>query len=117
MKQNPNFDPKDVDIVTCGSSLGNLLRFVRKIDREFRVIVENIGSTVFITRRENSPTQTIPDVHGYGHTFPEAYTTWPGDVKGSESHQRIIQYSFGGMKCLVRFEADGVSPGEAVRSH
>lgn len=115
LKQDPKFDTESVDIVTCGSSFGNLLRFARKIDREFRIIVESIGSTVFVTRRENSPTQTIPGVHGYGHTFPEAYTTWPADAKGSESHQRIIQYSFGGMKCLVRFEADGYLP-EALSS-
>lgn len=110
LKHNPKFHTESIDIVTCGSSFGNLLRFVRKVDKGFRIIVENIGSTVFITRRENSPTQTIPGVYGYGHTFPEAYTTWPADVKGSESHQRIIQYSFGGMKCLVRFEADGYLP-------
>lgn len=110
LKQNPKFDTENVRIVTCGSSFGNLLRFVRKIDREFRIIVESIGSTVFITRRENSPTQTIPGVHGFGHTFPESYTTWPADVKGSDSHQRVIQYLFGGMKCLVRFEADGYLP-------
>jgi hypothetical protein len=28
-------------------------------------------------------------------------------VKGSASHQRIIQYDFGGLKFLVRFESDG----------
>ena len=37
----------------------------------------------------------------------ENYTTWEKEVKGSESHQRVIQYFFGGLKCLVRFECDG----------
>ncbi|KAI9925316.1 hypothetical protein ASPWEDRAFT_32389 [Aspergillus wentii DTO 134E9] len=107
LKQNPDFLTTDVDIVGCGSTLGNLLRFARGTDRKFRMVLEAIGSTVFFVRRENSPTQTISGVFGYGHTFPEANTTWEAEVKGSESHQRIIQYSFGGMKCLVRFEADG----------
>lgn len=110
LAQNPDFPTESIDIVACGSTLGNLLRFVRGIDREYRMLVEVVGSTVFLVRRENSPTQTIPDVRGFGHSFPEAYTTWSPDVKGSESHQRLIHYTFGGMKCVVRFEADGYLP-------
>jgi hypothetical protein len=70
-------------------------------------LVEIIGNTVFFIRRENSPTELIKDVRGYGHSFPEAYTTWDAEVKGSESHQRILRYSFSGLDCLIRFEADG----------
>lgn len=110
LEQNPDFPTESIDIVACGSTLGNLLRFVRGIDREYRMLVEVVGSTVFFVRRESSPTETIPDVRGFGHSFPEAYTTWSSDVKGSESHQRLIQYSFGGMNCVVRFEADGYVP-------
>ena len=71
------------------------------------MLVEVVGRTVFFVRRENSPTELIPDVKGFGHTFPEAYTTWEPDVKKSESHQRVMRYAFGGLNCLVRFEADG----------
>jgi hypothetical protein len=71
------------------------------------MLVEAIGDTVFFVRRENSPTELIPGVRGFGHTFPEAYTTWEADVKRSESHQRVVRYAFGGLDCLVRFEADG----------
>ena len=107
LEQQPDVNTSEIDIAACGSTLGNLLRFVRHEDRAFRMLVEVVGNTVFLVRRENSPTELIPGVHGFGHTFPEAYTTWDKQVKGSESHQRIIRYSFGGMKCLVRFEADG----------
>jgi hypothetical protein len=69
--------------------------------------VQAIGNTVFFVRKENDPKELIPDVRGYGHSFPEANTTWENDVKGSETHQRIIQYSFGSLTCLVRFECDG----------
>jgi hypothetical protein len=93
--------------VACGSTLGNLLRFVRRQDTAFRVLVEKVGDTVFFIRRENSPTELIPGVRGYGHAFPEANTTWEAPVKGSSSHQRLIRYSFGGLDFLVRFEADG----------
>jgi hypothetical protein len=93
--------------VACGSTLGKLLRFVRRQDTAFRVLVEKVGDTVFFIRRENSPTELIPGVRGYGHAFPEANTTWEAPVKGSSSHQRLIRYSFGGLDFLVRFEADG----------
>ena len=77
------------------------------MDKSFRILVEAVGDTVFFVRRENSPTELIPGVTGYGHTFPEAYTTWDAEVKRSVSHQRIIRYELGGLDCVVRFAADG----------
>ena len=99
-----------VDIFGCGSTFGNLLRFVRGENKSFRMIVEVVQNMVLLIRRENSPREVMQDVRGYGHTMPEAYTTWRRDVKGSESHQRIIRYKFAGLDCLVRFEADGYLP-------
>ncbi|KAF2820346.1 hypothetical protein CC86DRAFT_305106 [Ophiobolus disseminans] len=107
LETNPNFDTADVDIVACGSTLGNLLRFVRGQDKPFRFMVETIGNSVFFVRKENDPKETIDGVRGFGHSFPEAYTTWEPEVKGSEAHQRVIQYKFGGMTCMIRFECDG----------
>ncbi|KAF2493866.1 hypothetical protein BU16DRAFT_464533 [Lophium mytilinum] len=109
-KEHPEFQTTDVDIFACGSTLGNLLRFASGVDKPFRFSVEVIGRTIFFIRKENSPTELIPDVRGYGHTFPERYTTWDSDVKGSESHQRLIKYNFGGFSCVVRFECDGYLP-------
>ncbi|KAH7394504.1 hypothetical protein BKA66DRAFT_410580 [Pyrenochaeta sp. MPI-SDFR-AT-0127] len=104
---NPDFRTEDIDLFACGSTLGNLLRFVRGENKAFRFNVEIIGETVFLIRKENDPKELIQDVRGFGHTFPEAYTTWEKDVKGSETHQRIVQYEFGHLKCVVRFESDG----------
>lgn len=110
MMDKPEFSLESLDIIGCGSTLGNLLRFARGHGRPFRMLIEVVGNTVFFIRRENSATETIPDVRGYGHAFPEAYTTWSKSTKGSESHQRLITYDFAGMNCLVRFEADGFLP-------
>lgn len=96
-----------LDIVACASTLGNLLRFARGIHPNFRIPVQRIGDTVHFIRREKAPKETIDDVHGYGHTFPEAYTTWDPSVRNSTSHQRAIRYRLGGLSCLVRFEAEG----------
>ncbi|KAG8428703.1 hypothetical protein J3459_002502 [Metarhizium acridum] len=99
--------PQHVDVFACGSTLGNLLRFLRGDDRPFRMLVEVVAGTVHLIRRENTPKEQILGVRGYGHTFPEAYTTWEADVKGSLSHQRIIKYRFCGLDMMVRFEGDG----------
>ncbi|KAK3949503.1 hypothetical protein QBC32DRAFT_326938 [Pseudoneurospora amorphoporcata] len=106
LQTKPSLVP-DLDIVACGSTLGNLLRFVRGQDKMFRFLVEKVGNTIFFIRRENSPKEQIPDVVGYGHTFPKRYTTWEEDAEGSWAHQRLITYRFGGLRFLVRFEADG----------
>ena len=106
---NPNL-ARDIDIVACSSTLGNLLRFVRQQEKPFRILVELVDETLFLIRRENSPTELINGVRGFGHSFPEVYTTWDFDVKESTSHQRLLRYSFGGLHLLVRFEADGYLP-------
>ena len=104
---SPKFQYGDVDLVACGSTLGNLLRFTRGVEKSFRFNVEAVGNTVFFVRKENNPKEIIPDVHGFGHTFPDTYTTWEPEVKGSLTHQRIVKYQFGELRCLLRFECDG----------
>ncbi|KAG9201362.1 hypothetical protein G6514_005734 [Epicoccum nigrum] len=99
--------PINTDIFACGSTLGNLLRFTRGTDRAFRLSVQAVGKTVFLIRKENDPKELIDGVRGFGHSFPDAYTSWPSEVKGSKTHQRLVQYELGGLKCLVRFECDG----------
>jgi hypothetical protein len=99
-----------LDLVVCGSTFGNLLRFVKGDDKRFRILVESINDTVFFVRREKSPTEKIENIYGYGHTFPEAYTSWSAEAKSSESHQRLVKYSFGGLNILIRFEGDGYLP-------
>ena len=100
-----------VDLVACSSTLGNLLRFVRGDDKPFKLLLEAVGSTVFFERKEKSPREAIPDVRGFGHTFPEAYTSWDPDAKGSVSHQRILRYTFAGFHCIVRSGVDGYLRG------
>ena len=103
----PTFNTTSIDIVACGSTVGNLLRFARFQERSFRFNFELIGKSIFFIRKENTPDELITNLRGYGHTFPEAYTTWESAVKGSTSHQHIIKYQFGGLRYLIRFEGDG----------
>ncbi len=107
LAMNPGFDLQSMDVVGCGSTLGNILRCAGGQPRAFRFDVDVVGDTAFFVRRERSPTELIEDLQGYGHTFPEAYTTWDAEVWNSCSHQRIIKYDFGGLQVLIRTETDG----------
>ena len=106
-EEKGHVETQGIDIFVCSSTVGNLLRFARQDDKPFRILVEVVGNTAFFTRRENSPTELMVDVRGYGHSFPEAYTTWDASVKGSSSHQRLLQYDFAGLNCVLRFTCDG----------
>jgi len=88
--------------------MGNLLRFAASEAETFTFDFDMVDNTLFLVRRESSPTLKIPGIRGYGHTFPEAYTSWTAAVKGSASHQRIVRYDFGTLRCLVRSESDGL---------
>lgn len=107
---------RQTDVVACGSTISNLSRFLEGEDKPFRMLVELVGETVFFIRRENTPRELILDVHGYGHSFPESYTTWDAEVKGSTSHQRVISYRFGGLDFVVRHEGDGYMAGDDTPS-
>ncbi|KAL6903162.1 hypothetical protein GGI43DRAFT_334584 [Trichoderma evansii] len=105
MKMHP--DSFDIDVVCCNSTLGNLSRFVRGVEGTFRMLVEVVGKTVHLVRRENSPNEQMIGVRGYGHAFPEAYTTWARDVQPSKSHHRIVRCRFGKLDLLMRQSSDG----------
>ena len=102
-----DFDPSTISIFACSSTLGNLLRFALSVESSFHFKIEKTGNTLFFVRQEKTPDDHIENVKGYGHTFPEAYTTWDADVRESQSHQRISSLNFGGLKIVVRAEGDG----------
>ncbi|RYC54853.1 hypothetical protein CHU98_g11354 [Xylaria longipes] len=102
---NKTFDPSSIDVMGCASSLGDILRFARSIDSTFRFDAEMIGNTLFLIR--NCKSDVIPDVRGYGHSFMSAFTSGNPDSGKTKSHQRVVSYNFGSLRCLVRFECDG----------
>ncbi|KAI0866573.1 hypothetical protein F4860DRAFT_457759 [Xylaria cubensis] len=99
------FVPSSIDVMGCASSLGDILRFARSIDSTFRFNAEMIGNTLFLIR--NGKNTVIPDVRGFGHSFLAAFTSSDPDSAAIKSHQRLVRYNFGDLKCLVRFESDG----------
>ncbi|TGJ80066.1 hypothetical protein E0Z10_g8694 [Xylaria hypoxylon] len=110
------FDPSNVDVIGCASSLGDILRFVRLIDSTFRFDVEVVGNTLFLIR--NCQNDVIPDVRGFGHSFLNAFTSSKPNGGMTKSHQRVVSYDFGDLRCLVRFECDGyLTSCDGINTH
>jgi hypothetical protein len=75
LAQKPVLDTASIDVFGCTSTLGSLLRFLKKDDKPFRFTVEAVGRTVFFTRRENAPDELIAGPKGFGpvgHGMPSS---------------------------------------------
>ena len=114
---HPDFNGQEIDVFGCGNTFGSLIAFLTQKEKNFRFTAEKIGSTLFLIRKENTPEDIIDNVYGYGHTFPEVYTDWGEACVGSESHQRLVSYSLGGIKCIIRSETDGYLPQKLDEDH
>lgn len=96
------FVSSDIDIFTSDHTLKTLLKFVQGDATPFQILMQKIGKTLFLVEKSNSATMEMD----FTRCFQDACTSWPDDSK-SLSHQRLIQYKFDGIQCLIRFEADG----------
>jgi hypothetical protein len=83
---HPDANLLSFDIVGYRSTLRNLLRFCAGIEKDFRFNINRVRDTIFFIRKERSPIALIPNIYGYGHSFPKAHIIWEPDVKGSASH-------------------------------
>lgn len=104
-----SFDPKTLDVVTDRNNLRKLLRVISQDSFEpFRIDIELVGNTLLLTRWESDTEEYITEFRGFGHEFEKAFTTPKTVARGqtSSGHHRIIQYKFGGLQMLVRFETD-----------
>jgi hypothetical protein len=104
--ENPKFNIADVDLVTDRNNIRKLLRFVQGTSNDpFQIRVEIAGQkTALFTRVEAKTKELIRRFRGFGHAFEDAYTQKPS---GNTGHHRIVGYSFGGLRCVVRHETDG----------
>ncbi|KAG9946624.1 hypothetical protein KCU85_g6323, partial [Aureobasidium melanogenum] len=96
------FVTSDIDIFTSDHTLKTLLKFAQGDGTPFQIMMQKVGSTLFLVEKGKSATMEMD----LTRSFQETCTNWPADLK-SLSHQRLIQYNFDGIQCLVRFEADG----------
>lgn len=105
----PESDFKATDLVTNRRCLQLLFQFASDISfQDFRIDLHLVHDTLFLTRR-TPKTYFIANAHGttkVGSNFESAFTTLEPGLEDSSSHHRVICYALGGLKCVVRYEAD-----------
>ncbi|KAK7225493.1 hypothetical protein V2G26_013496 [Clonostachys chloroleuca] len=109
---NPSFDISSVDVITDRNNIRKLLYFVNpKLNKfgpqPFTIRAEVIGKTIIFSRDETATYEIIKpgQFRGFGHNFEKLSTS--SEIARSTGHHRIISYSFGGLKFVLRHETDG----------
>jgi hypothetical protein len=100
----------DFDLITDRRNLRLLFAFAGGSTQELRIDTESVGRTVLFscwtgaeTHRWANGTPTA----GYGTNFERTFTEYPQSSRNTVIHNRIITYTLGGVRLLVRFEVDG----------
>ena len=107
----PTFNLNQTDLICDRNNLRRLLGFASgDVNEKFEIIVEVVNNTVLFIRLDGAISEHIdPAVQfrGFGHTFEKVFTKRLEAVEKTVSHHRVVGYTFGGLKLVVRFEADG----------
>ncbi|KAF9259086.1 hypothetical protein L218DRAFT_963957 [Marasmius fiardii PR-910] len=123
------FDWSSVDIVTDRNGLRKLFRWIKakeslskglqnaavaqpfqpwKPNKDWRIDLQLAGEKTVLFSRWEQNTKELPGlpVTTYGLSFERATTKEGKGCEGTEGHHRIVQYDFGGLNIVVRFEVD-----------
>lgn len=115
---NPDFLFDEVDVIVNRNSLRKLLNFCKESNQaSFRMNLSLVHDTLIIERSERTITEVVqPDQGLYSYRFGEVFTENPEYSEDSISHHRVLKYSIGDLRCVVRSQTDAcyVSPGSPV---
>ena len=103
----PEFDFRNVSIVTDRRPVRCLLGFVLGESLAFRFGITVIGNTALFTRMEQR-TRDQPSwrIIRYRDTFEERYTRIFASAARTTSHYRVVRYEFAEQKTLLRYAVD-----------
>ncbi|TFK74736.1 hypothetical protein BDN72DRAFT_759039 [Pluteus cervinus] len=94
------------DFITDRNNIRKLLRWISKDNKEFRIDLHLVGERTIIMGRWEKRFREPSSGYTYGLNYKEAAAYYPPECKGSESHHRIIHYTFGGLTLVVRCKID-----------
>ncbi|TID20285.1 hypothetical protein E6O75_ATG07745 [Venturia nashicola] len=109
-QENPLFKSHNVNIVACGTTLGQLLKYFQYRGRHsaFQIRADLIGETLFLTRPSRSNEEKAKDAQRFGRGYKQLNTTFDKDINNIGTHHRVIEYTLGGLNILLQFEADAL---------
>lgn len=109
--------PKQWVLVACSLTFELLRLFFNPNAQPLWVLFQAFGKTVFFLPHETSANEMASGLKGSPSPFLDWYIPgWESDVSESRSHHRVLEYDFGGLKCVMRFQADGYVTGFAAWS-
>ena len=103
----PEFDFRDVSIVTDRRPVRCLLSFALGESLTFKFGITVIGNTALFTRMERR-TRDQPSWRFIRHrdSFEEHYTRIPASAARTTSHYRVVRYEFAEQRILLRYAVD-----------
>jgi hypothetical protein len=111
---NPNYQFKDIDVLSDRNSLRTLLEFVQgKANGPLRLDLFCISNTLVIIRNE-SKWWKYADGKSYGCNFEDQFTRPAAGMEDATNHYRAIRFPMGPLNVVVRFEADAYDDGVAA---
>ena len=102
----PDYDPKQVDLVTDRNNLRKLMHVISATRHsDFRIDMELVGNTLLFERWEKFDREDVDSKKftGFGKQFEKNMTLYPANLTDSGSNHRIIQCSLGQLTVLLRF--------------
>ncbi|KAA8897627.1 hypothetical protein FN846DRAFT_910298 [Sphaerosporella brunnea] len=105
----PHLKLSDFDVISDRRNLRLLYACAGGSTQAFRIDAETAGGKTLLlsvfTGRRVSYAKGTPAC-GYGMNFEKAFTKRLECSRGSTHHHRVIDYSLGGLRFMVRFEVD-----------
>ena len=115
----PDYDPKQVDLVTDRNNLRKLMHVICGTRlSDFRIDIELVGNTLLFNRWEKFDKEDVMpgEFKGYGKQFEKTLTLYPKNLRSSGSNHRIIQCSLGQVTILLRFVGKAYLPKTESRT-
>lgn len=111
----PSYSLSDVFIVCDGTCIEKLFSFAAGEDRTtiWKIECQLINNTLFMNRIDKPPHLGIDlfDGNYFGKGYRDTATQYQENCQESISHHRVVEYSFGHMKFVVRWPADAYAVG------
>ena len=99
----------DVDLITNRNNLRKLLQWIEGAARhDFRIDLDRVNGTLLMTPWESNDSVLCSGSHNpaYGSNFEKNFSSHQEDLVDCTSHRRVIYYTLGSLKCVVRSEVD-----------
>ncbi|KAL2826089.1 hypothetical protein BDW59DRAFT_179662 [Aspergillus cavernicola] len=115
---NVNFQMDGIDLVTDRRNIRLLLGFVSGSKKPFRINVEMVeSSTLLFSIWSPKKINFVQGFGGYGREYEKSFTRNPRYVRSSIIHNRVIRYTLGTLRIILRFEVDACMPSPSTKNN